>query len=382
MSKTKIRRSFTLEKDPSTAIDQMAQELKPHDSSFTLLFISNSYDLNTLEKVISHKMGDRVVACSTAGEISAGGYSTQSMTGISFDQNQCASTILDISEIDSLDSAEYVQSLQENIVESIERHHTAVKGGKSFALLFVDGLSMKEEQVTSVLSQIVPADIPVIGGSAGDGLAFSSTQVYAQNNFKTDRATVVIVTTSLPFKVFKSQHFSTSDHKMVITSASPQKRVVYEIDGEPAAEAYARHLEVSLDEFGAELYSKHPVLLNIGGTNYVRSIQKVNDDGSLTFYCAIEEGIVLSLANKESISLSVKNLFENLKNELDQVEACILFECILRRLEVLRLDDQEKEKVISAYIKNNACGFHTYGEQFGGTHINQTITGIAFGKAL
>jgi hypothetical protein len=29
--------------------------------------------------------------------------------------------------------------------------------------------------------------------------------------------------------------------------------------------------------------------------------------------------------------------------------------------------------------ENNTIGFHTYGEQFRGVHVNQTLVGIAFG---
>jgi hypothetical protein len=32
-------------------------------------------------------------------------------------------------------------------------------------------------------------------------------------------------------------------------------------------------------------------------------------------------------------------------------------------------------------MKNNTVGFNTYGEQFRGLHINQTLVGIAIGMA-
>lgn len=45
-----------------------------------------------------------------------------------------------------------------------------------------------------------------------------------------------------------------------------------------------------------EIFANHPLVVRVGGTNFVRSIQKANEDGSLTFYCAIDEGIVLARA--------------------------------------------------------------------------------------
>jgi hypothetical protein len=32
------------------------------------------------------------------------------------------------------------------------------------------------------------------------------------------------------------------------------------------------------------------------------------------------------------------------------------------------------------YRKHGVVGFHTYGEQFNAMHLNQTLTGIAFGR--
>ena len=43
--------------------------------------------------------------------------------------------------------------------------------------------------------------------------------------------------------------------------------------------------------------------------------------------------------------------------------------------------DGLKASVGEAFREQNAVGFSTYGEQYGGVHVNQTLTGIAFGCA-
>ena len=84
--------------------------------------------------------------------------------------------------------------------------------------------------------------------------------------------------------------------RLVITEADPQNRRVIEIDSEPAAQAYANILGLKTEDLNPMAFSKYPVILQIGGKHYVRSIQKVNEDGSLSFYCAIDNGLVLTLA--------------------------------------------------------------------------------------
>jgi hypothetical protein len=55
----------------------------------------------------------------------------------------------------------------------------------------------------------------------------------------------------------------------------------------------------------------------------------------------------------------------------------LVCDCILRNLEATRTG--QKEALGELFRRNNAVGFSTYGEQFGGVHINQTLTGIAIG---
>ena len=49
-------------------------------------------------------------------------------------------------------------------------------------------------------------------------------------------------------------------------------------------------------------------MLNIGGNWYIRSIAKVNEDFSLTFFCAIDSGLVLTIAKGNDIIQNLKNL--------------------------------------------------------------------------
>ncbi len=52
-------------------------------------------------------------------------------------------------------------------------------------------------------------------------------------------------------------------------------------------------------------------------------------------------------------------------------------ECVLRKREVQNKNLVEQSSLVMR--RHNVMGFHTYGEQLNGLHINQTFTGIAFG---
>ncbi|OGR15523.1 MAG: hypothetical protein A2097_03545 [Desulfobacula sp. GWF2_41_7] len=57
-----------------------------------------------------------------------------------------------------------------------------------------------------------------------------------------------------------------------------ETRVVSEIDGAPAAEEYANILGFKIQELSPQVFTRYPVMLEIGDQWYVRSIKKVNPD--------------------------------------------------------------------------------------------------------
>ena len=95
---------------------------------------------------------------------------------------------------------------------------------------------------------------------------------------------------------------------MVVTEADPQMRIVTEINGEPAGKEYARLIGLDEEALSPMCFATFPVVVKIGGKEHVRSIQKVNEDGSLTFFCAIDVGVVLTVAQGVDILENLKHL--------------------------------------------------------------------------
>ena len=127
------------------------------------------------------------------------------------------------------------------------------------------------------------------------------------------------------------------------------------------------------------VFATHPLVVRLGGAEYVRSIQKANPDGSLTFYCAIDEGLVLTLAEGRDLYSRLEDLFDEIRDEIGEPAAVIGFDCVLRKLECER--NQTKHKVARLLQANQVVGFSTFGEQFRSMHVNQTVTGVAIGRA-
>ena len=164
----------------------------------------------------------------------------------------------------------------------------------------------------------------------------------------------------------------------MVTRADSTSRRVYELNAEPAAEEYARLIGVPVSDLDHRLFAAHPLAVRINEHYYVRSIQKVNDDLSLTFYCAVENGIVLTAMQPGPLMPNLEALFQRLEQRLGPPLLTIGCDCFLRRLEIEA--DGSSEQTSAFLRRQQVIGFNTYGEQFNGMHINQTFTGVAIGR--
>lgn len=364
--------------DPRQAVDELRAGIGHSGAGLVAFFCSSHYDLPALAAEINRAFpGVQVVGCTTAGEIGPAGYLDHSLSGVSFPSGAFTAASGYIEGLEHFRLSEG-QRLAQTLIRRLEAAAPQARAGNSFCFLLVDGLSMREEAVSRVLQHSLNG-MPMFGGSAGDDLEFRATHVFANGAFRTDAAVATLVHTTRPFKVFKTQHFIVTDQRIVVTAADPSRRIVYEIDGLPAAEVYARLVGGTVDSLGPSSFAASPVVVLIDGTDYVSSIRKANPDGSLTFYCAIEEGVVLRVAHGANLVENLEEAFAAIRAEIGPPELLLGCDCILRNLECTRRG--QIGRVGEIFRRNNAVGFSTYGEQYRGVHINQTLTGLAIGAA-
>jgi hypothetical protein len=345
---------------------------------FVLFYCAPEYDLEVLGAELSRLFeGVEVLGCTTAGEIGSLGYLTGSLSGVSIASPELT---VAIRRLDGIRQFEFSQGLAVGPALSAELRTRGLSpdAENSFAFLLIDGMSMKEEPIVSAVYRGF-GDIQLFGGSAGDGTRFERTHIFHAGRFREDCAVVALVYTTHPFCVFKTQHFVSNEERMVVTCADPARRVVTEINGEPAGREYARLVGLDVDKLTPLIFAAHPVVVRLGGLEYVRSIQKVNEDESLTFFCAIDEGIVLTVARGVDLVHNLEETFAYVRARIGEPELVLGCDCLLRHLEIEQKD--LLPQVSDILQQNGVIGFATYGEQYNAMHVNQTFTGVAIGAA-
>ena len=349
------------------AVATLKDEIYQKNMAGVIFFCSSNYNLSLLGKALEKHFDCPIIGCTTAGEIGTS-YTDDSIVAISFSSKAFKLTPMLFENIDQLDQAEI-----ENLA-SKNSHHPSFKNRVGF--LLIDGMSGKEESVIHKIYHTF-SPLKIIGGSAGDGLKFEKTFVYTGGTFHNNAAVFTVIETVLDIETFKLQHFEPSDIDFVVTSADPEKRIIYEINGEPAAEYYASLLGTTIKDLSTLSFSVHPTMLKLGDEWYLRSITSSNDDGSLNTACAIETGLPLTVGQAKNITESLDDWASQIKQKFSSISLTLGCDCVSRKLEII--DKGIKDKMEDTLNQFKLYGFNTYGEQYNSIHINQTLTGIVFG---
>jgi hypothetical protein len=363
------RVACTQEQDEQVAARHIAEQLGPTNDLTIFVFCSSRYDLPRLSDALNQTFPGDILGCTSAGLLGPRGFQRGGMTAIGLAKSKFKVEAYLIKPLS--DCASEVATLRGELHRSMPPL-SAPKN--TFGVLFVDGLSELEEILMQALDEQFGA-VPIVGGSAGDDLRLRDTHVLYGGAFHSDAAVLSFITTDAPFHPLYVHHFVPGNRKIEITTARSKIRTIYEINGETAALAYADLVDVSMADLNPNVFSRHPLLIEQEGKHYVRSIQRVNGDGSLTLYSAIEAGKTAWIGEPRDPLTVLGDAFDALPEAIIDPSLVIGFDCVLRRLE---FEQKRLDATIGRFMAaHNVIGFCTYGEQFNNLHMNQTFTGIA-----
>lgn len=363
--------AVSYERDAAAAVNDIAAQLDTNGACFLLVFVPDGLDPDTIATALNAQFaGVPMFGCTTAGQITPEGYKTDALLVLSFSKAhfRCATHL--ISPLKPLSIKQVASD-----VRKLSAQFQRTANWSRLALTFSDGLSKQEDVLVAALQSGLE-DMPVFGGSAGNGLNFKETSVLHMGRFHSDAALVILLETDLEFAGLGFDHFLPTGAQMVVTDALPEERLALEINGSPAAEEYARLVGVQVDELSPQVFAENPVLVRNHELYHVRAIQGVQDGGALSFLSAIDTGLLLTLGRGQEI---LRTLYDELdvKSSLGKPPDFILgFDCFLRKLEI---DQKDLTGPASEILRGHrVLGFNTYGEQHCGVHVNQTFVGVAF----
>ncbi|HET9655559.1 MAG TPA: FIST N-terminal domain-containing protein [Kineosporiaceae bacterium] len=341
-----------------------------------LYFASSRYDPADLAGWITAAFPTAaVIGCSTAGEFTDAATGTGGISAIAFPAGVITRIAAALGELDAdvvAGTQRAVARLERTLGAELRdlnpRHHVG--------FVLIDGLHGAEELVNETLGNAAPL-LEFVGGSAGDDLAFDRTWVAVGEEVSYRGVALLVAECAVPFQVLKTCSFTPTGRVLTVTRADEAGRCVYELDGRPAAQAYADAVGVPVDALDEAIWMRHPLGLMIGGEPWIRSPQTVLPGGAIQFYAQLHTGMQVEVMAAGDLVGDTRRGLERVRAQLGgQVRGAVLFNCILRRLE---MDDAGTGRdFVDTFRGIPAAGFHTYGETWLG-HVNQTLTGVLFG---
>ena len=122
----------------------------------------------------------------------------------------------------------------------------------------------------------------------------------------------------------------------------------------------------------AEDFAPFPLLIRIGGQYYARGVQRIAGGGALEFACAIERGLVATIARPGDMVVRLAELFDAMRARLGRPELVIGLDCAAR---AAYMERQGLTGRIAPLLTAHAVtGFATLGEQYNTIHANNSFT--------
>ena len=230
-----------------------------------------------------------------------------------------------------------------------------------------EGLNINGSDLAAGFNSVLPKNILVTGGLAGDGINFGDTYVIANDIAKENRvAAIGFYGDSVEIKSGCFAGWDEFGAERLITKS--EGNVLYEIDGKPALDLYKSYLaEQSADLPASGL--KFPISIRKDKTKdpVVRTLLAIDEDTkSITFAGDVPEGYHCRLMKS-----NINKLIDNAGFAAEQAkpknntyaELCIAVSCIGRRIILSQLVEEEVESVQEELGNHTMmAGFYSYGE--------------------
>lgn len=333
------------------------------DPDLVLLFGGNSAlkDTKIFNEIRSWYPKSHIVSASTAGEIVGSEVSDDSiaLTAVKFEKTELKFVEADI------DNAEQSEEIGKKLANSLPSENL------THVMIFSDGLFVNGTPLVKGLLSVLPKNVSVTGGLAGDGARFKETLVGLDGVAVSKKLVCIgFYGSSIKFGYGSLGGWDSFGVSRTITKS--KGNVLYELDGAPALALYKEYLgELAKDLPASGLL--FPLNLNIKNDDgveveVVRTILAIDEkEQSMTFAGDMPEGTVARFmkANFDRIidgasgaaNMSIESLGDK------KAELSILVSCVGRKLVLKDRVEEEVEAVREKIgLQSATIGFYSYGE--------------------
>jgi hypothetical protein len=372
----------TNQADPEMAADELLRHLDGAPPRLVVLFAPCDYDHHGLHRAMRARLPreTRLVGAGTGSTLDNNGFHPGSvvMAALGGDLEVGIGLGKDLAgDAASAGAAAVSRALSELGVKGED-----LDPKRHVGLIIEDGHKFKKEELLLGVLPEAPALTLVGGGAANNNMGASG--LVSLDGETTDNAVLILVArTRAPWAALRHHSYRPTGERLTITKIDPTCQMALEIDGKPAAQAYADRIGVGIDdlEFGKPHgFADRPTAMRVGREYFIRAPWKPLPDGSILFSNMLREGTELELMKMGNMSEMLGEFFrDELPARVASPSATLVFNCSGRHWTAMGLGQVEaitQELAKAPPIVGMNCAFELYN----GFQINSTLTALSFGE--
>ncbi len=234
----------------------------------------------------------------------------------------------------------------------------------ALCITFPESLTTSGQKIVEALGQKMGSDVPVLGGTAGDGFQLTGTFQFCGREVCSDSVPVLIFSEPLVCSFSVSSGYKPMGEPGVVTRSDGS--LLHEIDDRPAIEFYRQRLGEHASP-GPE--SPLAIINELGEVDYLRAtLGFVEDSGAVNYLGDIPQGamVQITVADRGTILGGCRSSVERAFSDYPHGKApatALFFSCAGRKI-LLGTHTGEEFDVVESVIGSQVpiCGFYSYGE--------------------
>jgi hypothetical protein len=349
-----------------------------------VVYASSSYDLDALAGALGSAAGTTpLIGCTTAGEIATSGPGEAGVVALALGGDGF-SVAVGMGEIVDGDLRR-AGATAARCVESVERRQSTI------LLMLSDGLAGDQQEVVRGAYDQVGAEIPLVGGCAGDDLRMELTHQFLGGQVVSNAVVAAAISSDGAIGIGVRHGWRPVGEPMTVTGSDGV--VVTTLDDEPALDVYLAHLDAPAKvQEDSEAFTAHaatrPLGLSRRGRDEIRFVATADfERRTITCFAEVPQGGQCSImeGDAESVLSATDDACSEALAALHGAapHGVMVFDCIARKGVLGEGIVAEVEQIGRRALGAPIAGFYTYGEiarttGSSGFH-NQTLVVLALG---
>lgn len=332
------------------------QQPQLHDAQLVLCFIG--IDLKNQEDLFDSLKGQYpkadIIFCSTAGEIA----------GDQILDNSAVCTAIQLEKTKIKIHRQTIRHTDDSFECGQHLANAMLADDLKSILILSEGTISNGDFLIQGVNSVVPHEVLVTGGLAGDSGRFTQTYV-GVNEVAQPGVIASIGFYGDAIQVSHGSQGGWTEFGPIRTVTSAEKNVLFTMDNVNALELYKRYLGERADELPGSALLFPLCIIGDDGSMLVRTILNIDEEkGSMTFAGNIPNGakVQFMMANFDHIIEGAEDAAAQ-NDAVEKPDLAILISCVGRRIVLGQRTEEELDAVIERIGDNTTyCGFYSNGE--------------------